>query len=216
MVSQLERVFSGLRSSASTLRIVLVAVGGFWCCPAHAAVDGDWASKPFHYVAVDQNLRDVLRELSIAAAVPVKVSDLVTGQAHGRWPDTTMGEFLGQLARTYALEWYFDGSLLSVSASSEDETRLVALHGAGLEKLRAGLTTAGLMDARFTLRAGPAPDVALVSGPPRYLAVVQETLDAIVASGVVPKPVQPGSPITSAEQRVMVFRGSTATNVVFR
>ena len=90
------------------------------------------------------------------------------------------------------------------------------MHGAGLEKLRAGLTTAGLMDARFTLRAGPAPDVALVSGPPRYLAVVQETLDAIFASGSVPKSPQPGGAIASAEQRIMVFRGSRVTNVVLR
>lgn len=216
MVSQLSRVFSGLRRFVAVLLVVLAAAGGFWCGAAHAAVDEDWASKPFHYVAVDQNLRDVLRELSIAAAVPVKVSDLVSGQAHGRWPDTTMGELLGQLARTYALEWYFDGSLLSVSASSEDETRLVSLHGAGLEKLRAGLTAAGLLDARFTLRAGPAPDVALVSGPPRYLAVVQETLDAIVASGSVPKAMQSGSAVASTERRIMVFRGSTVTNVVLR
>lgn len=186
------------------------------CSAAYAATDGEWAHKPFQYVAVDQSLRDVLRELSIATSVPIKVSDLVSGQAHGRWPDTTAGEFLSQLARTYALEWYFDGSLLSVSASSEDETKLVSLHGAGLERLRDGLTTAGLMDARFTLRPGPTPDVALVSGPPRFLAVVQEAMDAIVASGTVSRPLQPGTVIASTERRVTVFRGSSATNVVFR
>lgn len=198
------------------LHVILAIAGSSWCGAAHAAVDEGWARKPYHYVAVDQSLRDVLRELSIAAAVPIKVSDLVSGQAHGRWPDTTMGEFLGQLAKTYALEWYFDGSLLSVSASSEDETRLVALHGAGLEKLRAGLTTAGLMDTRFTLRAGPTPDVALVSGPPRFVAVVQEAMDAIVASSNISGPSQPRATIASTEQRITVFRGSSATNVLFR
>jgi len=165
---------------------------------------------------VDQNLRDVLHELSIATATPIKVSDLVSGQAHGRWSNTTAGEFLSQLANTYALEWYFDGSLLSVSASSEDETRLVPLHGAGLEKVRDGLMTSGLMDTRFTLRAGPTPDVALVSGPPRFLAVVQQSVDAIVASGASLQAMRSGVAASSPQQELTIFRGSHVSNVVFR
>lgn len=192
---------------AATLMLV-------WCTAASAAAaagPGNWVQKPFQYVAVDQGLRDVLHELSAAAAVPIEMSDAVRGQVRGRWPEMPAGEFLGELARTYALEWYFDGSLLSVSALSEDETRLLPLHGVELEQLREGLVAAGLMDQRFGLRTGPAAGVALVSGPPRFTAMVQQSLDAISASNSArPRPVAEPAP---EERRLAVFRGSTATSV---
>lgn len=186
-----------------------------WCVTASAAtMSGNWARKPFQYIAVDQGLRDVLRELSAVAAVPIEVSEAVRGQVRGRWPEMPAGEFLDQLARTYALEWYFDGSLLSVSAMSEDETKLLPLHGVELERLRDGLASAGLMDLRFGLRAGPVAGVALVSGPPRFNAMVQQSLDAIRAADDA-RP-RPGPAAAPAEQRLAVFRGSAATSVSLR
>lgn len=185
-----------------------------WCAAAVAAVAPvDWGRKSFQYVAVDQGLRDVLHELSAVAAVPIDVSDAVRGQVRGRWPEMPAREFLDQLARTYALEWYFDGSLLSVSASSEDATRLLPLHGVELERLRSGVETAGLMDQRFGLRAGPVAEVAVVSGPPHFIAMVQQSLDAISASDGA-RPRQKLTPeAASAEQRLVVFRGSAATSL---
>ena len=144
------------------------------------------------------------------------MSDAVHGQVRGRWPEMPAGEFLEQLARTYALDWYFDGSLLSVSASSENETKLLPLHGVKLEQLRDGLVTVGLMDQRFGLRAGPVAEVALVSGPPRFTAMVQQSLDVIAASDAASQRVRPAPEPVPAEQRLAVFRGSTATSVSLR
>lgn len=177
---------------------------------------GDWARRPFQYVAVDQGVRDVLRELSAAAAaaVPIDVSDAVRGQVRGRWPEMPAGEFLEQLARTYALECYFDGSMLAVSALSENQTRLLPLRGIELERLHDGLAAAGLMDERFGLRRGPMAEVALVSGPPRFIAMAQQALDAMVASdNARPRPKPAAEP---AEQRIAVFRGSAAASVSLR
>ena len=188
-----------------------------WCSAAIAEVGPrSWARKSFQYVAVDQGLRDVLHELSAAAAVPIDVSDAVRGQVRGRWPEMPAGEFLDQLARTYALEWYFDGSLLSVSALSEDETRMLPLHGVELERLRHGLEAAGLMDQRFGLRAGPAAGVALVSGPPRFTALVQQSLDAIAASDAARPPSKLPAEAAPMEQKLAVFRGSAATILPMR
>lgn len=202
-------MFLGLRRAAA---MVLVFAWGF--AGSAAAMPGDWASRPFQYVAVDQGVRDVLRELSAAAAVPIDVSDAVRGQVRGRWPEMSAGEFLDVLARTYALQWYFDGAMLTVSALSENQTKLLPLHGVELERLRDGLATAGLMDERFGLRSGPVAEAALVSGPPRFVAMAQQALEAMVASDNArprPKPA-----VEPTEQRIAVFRGSSATSVSLR
>lgn len=135
-----------------------------------------WKSKPFQYAAVDQSVNAVLQEFSAATGVPVDVSENVRGQVHERWPDKTAGEFLSHLSRDYGLEWYYDGSMLAISASSETSTQLLPLGSMSFDQLRAGLVSAGLMETRFGLRAGPKPGTVVVTGPPRYLALVKQTL----------------------------------------
>jgi len=175
-----------------------------------------WSHRPFQYVAVDQGLRDVLAEMATNVSVPIAVSEAVHGQVHGHWTEMAAGDFLDQLAKTYGLVWYFDGALLSVSTSAENTTKLLPLRGLSLAQLRSGMTVARLIDPRFELREGPAPGTAVVSGPPRFLAMVQQSLDAM-ANAI---PVVPTVPVVDApvvpERTLSVFRGSQTSSVVFR
>ena len=178
------------------------------CCGARAET---WSQRPFQYVAVDQGVRDVLREMATAVAVPIEISDAVRGQAHGRWAEMGAGEFLGRFARDYGLDWFYDGSLLSVSASSETATRLLPLHGVQVTALRSGLAAAGLLDTRFGLRDGPVPDIAMVSGPPRFVAIVQQSLDAVAAPQ---RPAVAAAPPASGGQHLTIYHGSQQPVVV--
>lgn len=180
-----------------------------------SAADG-WFHKPFQYVAVDQGLRDVLAEMAMTAEVAIDVSEAVHGQVHGRWGTMQAGEFLNRLCQTYGLVWYFDGSLLSVSTVSENVTRLLPLRGITLAQLREGMAAAKLMDTRFELRDGPAKGTAVIAGPPRFVLMAKQSLDAI-AEAVPPeiKVSVPNVPV-AAEHRVAVLRGSQSTSVSFR
>lgn len=169
-----------------------------------------WSQKPFQYVAVEQDVRDVLRELSVAASVPIEMSDAVRGQAHGRWSEMGAGEFLSRFAHDYGLDWYFDGSLLSVSASSETTTRLLPLHGVQIDRLRSGLVASGLLDGRFGLRDGPVPDTAMVTGPPRFVAMVQQSVEAAAPS----HPPPPTAPQAPAVEHLTIYHGSQRPVVV--
>lgn len=205
------------RLARASGRVAVAAVLGYmaatpwrtaWAEPAPHAQDRarPWSQQPFQYIALDQDIRDVLRELSAAVSVPVEMSDAVRGQARGRWDGPDAGHFLSRFAQDYGLDWYFDGSLLAVSAVSETATRVLPLHGVAMEPLRAGMASAGLLDSRFGLRAGPSPDTALVSGPPRFVSVVQQSIDA-------EQPAHETVRVAPAE-RVTIFHGSQRPVVV--
>ena len=117
-------------------------------------------------------------------------------------------QFLDHLAQSYGLDWFFDGTTLAISATSEAETRFVTLPGVAVSVLQAALQSAGLLDPRFGLRAGPAPGTAMVSGPPRYLHLVEETAAALAQPAPAPRSPQPASLLT-------VFRGAAVSKVQF-
>lgn len=179
--------------------------------PARADVPG-WPSAPYRYAVVDQDLRVVLQEFGRNLGLRVALSDAVQGRVRGRLPELPPEQFLDHLARAFGLDWYFDGSVLSVSASSEAQTRFVKLRGLSVAALRDGLRRAGLLDARFALRAGPSADIAMVSGPPRYVALVEQSAAAIADDRPPPLPAPPPQAASLAASLV-VFRGAQASVV---
>lgn len=197
---------TGRNVRACAMSALFIFAFGIW---SRAGAE-TWSQKPFQYVAVDQDVRDVLRELSTAASVPIEMSDAVRGQAHGRWSEMGAGEFLSRFAHDYGLDWYYDGSLLSVSASSETKTRLLSLHGVQVDALRSGLVSAGLLDERFGLRDGPVPDTAMVTGPPHFVAIVQQSVEAAAPTHL--PTVAP--PAASAVERLTIYHGSQRPVVV--
>lgn len=205
-------MFTSVVKSTAALLFVLSPI----CAGSVVAGERDWTQRPFGYVAIDQSLRDLLREFSAAVSVPMDVSEGVRGQVSGRWPEMPADRFLGALTRSEKLETYFDGATLFVTATSENASRMLPLRGATLEQVARGLEHAGWSDDHFSVRPGPTPGMTLVSGPPRFLTVVQQTIDAI-ADVPTPTVIQALSPATVVtERRLQVFRGSTVTSVVLR
>ncbi len=173
--------------------------------PLASAAEPKWPSAPYGYVVVDQDLRTVLTQFGANTGLRIALSDAVQGQVRGRLPSVPPREFLDTLAQSFGLDWYFDGAVISVSAASEAQARLLSLQGVGFAKLRKGLASAGLIDPRFQLRPGASPDIALVSGPPRYVALVQQAVTALSSE----KEVKGNSP------SVVIIRGATASRVEF-
>ena len=172
------------------------------------AAEPAWPSAPYTYVVVDQDLRTVLLQFGSNIGVRVVLSDGVQGRVYGRLPTLPPRDFLEHLARSYGLDWFFDGAVLSVSAGDETETRFVTLPGIDVTVLQAALRSTGLYDPRFGLRPGPAVGTAMVSGPPRYLKLVEQTAAALAKPASAPE--APG-----AVAMLTVFRGAAASKVQF-
>ena len=170
---------------------------------ARAAVP-EWPASPYRYFVVDQDLRTVLEEFGRNTGIRTALADGVKGRVRGSLPQVAPGEFLDAVARSYGLDWYYDGAVLHVSAAGEAGTRFIDLRGLAFAQLAAGLERAGVADPRYVLRDGPSPGLATASGPPRYLQLVSEAAAAMAA--------QKASPAAApAVTPVRVFRGSAAS-----
>ena len=144
-----------------------------------AAQELDWAPLPYHYVAQGENLRDVLINFGANYDSPVIVSDKVNDQVSGRFDLPTPQAFLQQMTALYNLIWYYDGAVLYVFKSTEMQSRLIKLEQVTESDLQEALQAAGVWEPTFGWRSGGDGRLVYVSGPARYLELVEQTAQAL-------------------------------------
>lgn len=177
-----------------------------WAVPARAA-EGSWQDKPYHYVAIDQDLRSALLEFGRNVRIPVKLGDDVKGRLRAMPTSGDARGFLERLAQAHGLIWYFDGTSLHVDSQSALKTELVALNGASPAQLDQMLLRLGIADSRFPLRSA-ARGVIAVSGPPAYRNLVREALSQLKGGGHDSAASRPSAATPAdAAAKVRVFRG---------
>lgn len=177
------------------------ALHGFACALSLGLATGaqalpDWAATPYEYVVLDQDIRATLTDFGRNLGLAVSLSDAVKGHVRGRVEAQTAGDFLDRISEANGLNWYFDGSILHVSAASEFATRIVATEGADGAAVLPELQRLGLADDRFGIRQSG--HMISVSGPPAYV----ETVRGFIA-GMRPATVA----AQGDDPRVRVFRG---------
>lgn len=170
--------------------------------PAHAAPA--WFDTSYNYVVLDQDVRVALTEFGRNVGLPVVLSDAVNGRVRGRIEVKSAGEFIDRLAATNGLVWYFDGSVLHVSADKEFVTRVIDAGRLRGDVVANEMRDLGLADERFSLRAARNGNVITVSGPPAYINVVNQIVERL----------QPEPVVAGDDPRVRVFRGGVMTEMV--
>ncbi|MGE7956976.1 type III secretion system outer membrane ring subunit SctC [Pseudomonas sp. NPDC089530] len=141
--------------------------------------DLDWPAIPYNYVAQGENLRDVLANFGANYDGSVIVSDKVNDQVSGRFDLKDPQSFLQLMASLYNLIWYYDGAVLYVFKSTEMQSRLVKLEQVSETELRQALEAAGVWEPRFGWRPDTSGRLVYVSGPSRYLDLVEQTAMAL-------------------------------------
>ncbi|PKQ79320.1 secretin [Aeromonas sobria] len=149
-----------------------------WSRPV-AAQELDWVPMPYSYVAEGEGLRDVLVNFGANYEVSVVVSDKVNDQVNGQFEHDEPLAFLQQLASLYNLVWYYDGNVLYVFKNSEVQSRLINLEQTGAAELKQALQRAGIWEPRFGWRPDADNRLVYVSGPPRYLELIEQTAVAL-------------------------------------
>ncbi|WP_434524028.1 type III secretion system outer membrane ring subunit SctC [Photorhabdus asymbiotica] len=141
--------------------------------------DLDWLPTPYNYLAKGESLRDVLVNFGANYEASVIVSDKVTDQVSGHFEHEGPQEFLQHLSSLYNLVWYYDGSVLYVFKNSEIQSRLLKLEQTNATELKQVLKRAGIWESRFGWRPDSNNQLVYVSGPPRYLELVDQTASAL-------------------------------------
>ncbi|MDF0733064.1 type III secretion protein [Pseudomonas entomophila] len=183
------------------------------CLPAHAEVplDGpDWFAEPYAYALVDQDLRGAFSEFGHNLGLIVVLSEKVRGKARSPLRSDTAGDFITRLCASNGLGWYFDGNILYINTDDEVATRLIHRRpGLDPQALHEYLAELDVKGPQLSLRQGAGGDELYVSGPPAYLSMIQQHLDAQ------PQPAaeQARAPAPVAQARgIRVFRGASVSD----
>ena len=167
---------------------------------AAAEVQPEWADRPYAYVVIAQDVRSVLEAFGRNLGVPMAISAKVRGQAQANLRADTAGEFLEKLASSSGLTWFSDGSRIHVNTEEELQLRQFDLDRAAVQALQASLDALGVTGRHLALRSNAEGDGVMVSGPPEFMAMVQQQLEQQRPPASQPEPVR--------ERGVKVFRGS--------
>ncbi|MFB9262255.1 secretin N-terminal domain-containing protein [Bradyrhizobium erythrophlei] len=169
-------------------------------------------STPYSYTVLDQDLSATLQEFGNNLHIRVNVSAEVKGRIRGRLSDLPPREFLDRLTNLYNLQWYYDGLVLYISGAHEAQSRLLVLNSITFDAFKTTLDALNISDERYIVRPAPGDGLVLASGPPRFIALVDQTLKGLVTEAqarrnpaVLEKP--------SRESVLMLFRGSSTTVV---
>lgn len=157
-----------------------VLVAGFVSQPSLLwAEDGSWLTEQFDVVVRDQPVSDVLREFGVMVGRPVVVTEGVDGRVSIRFDSATGSDILDAVTRENALDWRYDGVRIEVSSHDEQVSRLLQMGGVQQEDLVAALDAIKVYDSKFPISTIDGT-LALVSGPPRYIAIVEIVLGQLV------------------------------------
>ncbi|WIW50639.2 nodulation protein NolW (plasmid) [Bradyrhizobium sp. 62B] len=169
-------------------------------------------STPYAYTVLDQDVAAALQEFGNNLTIRINVSTQVKGRIRGRMPDLAPRDFLERVTTLYNLQWYYDGLVLYVSDAHEAESRLLVLTPITFDAFKAALDALNISDERYAVRAAPEDGLVFASGPPRFIALVEQTLKGLVAEA------QARRTLTTAakpqpESVLMLFRGSSSAVV---
>jgi type III secretion protein C len=166
-----------------TRRCLVVAVG---IMAAHVCVlrssFGDELKLPlgpYNDSVVDRDTKDLLEDFGKNVHVPIDVSGRITGRPRGPLPTGSARDFLNGVCESESIVWYFDGAKLYFSAASETNTVMLFLRSLRLQELSDRLHKLGIADPRYPINTVQRAEIIVVTGPPHYLALVEQTYQAM-------------------------------------
>lgn len=149
------------------------------CAMASAqAAEVRWRAEKFAYQAQGKNLKELLREFGASQGLMVVVAPEVDGTVNGKFnmAPQSMMEMLGA---TFGFIWYYDGNVLHVYAANDARSEIVRISHSTVDRLREALSKLDIPDRRFPITYDTHQNTALVSGPKRYVELVQQTARVI-------------------------------------
>jgi type III secretion protein C len=178
------------------------------CLLTEAAVAEDvpWRQRAFDLQATNEPLSSFLLRLLTFDGISATMSPAVgTGRVNGRFKGKSERIFK-ELADTYGLTYYYDGATLHVYSMSEIETRLLQVEPGDVPRVERTLKQMRLADARFPMRVASGEGQVLVSGPPRYVDLVEQVVGRVADT--------PSRPKSGVEIRVFKLKHARAGDTV--
>jgi len=155
---------------------VLCACAAFAAC-ADATNAIPWRVAKYSLIARQMPLREAFDTFGVTEGLSVLMSEQVQGAFSGDFVDMPAQDFLERVCTMHNLTWYYDGAALYVCSAGEVASRLVDLAYMKAGDVRAMLRELGVEDSRFPIKTTSNGELIMVSGPPRYVQLVLETIE---------------------------------------
>jgi type III secretion protein C len=160
--------------SLSWLRALVACAWMVFCHAAHAAVP--WPDAPYSYYANQAKLETVLADFASGFSLSLAIQPDVAGVVNGRFQTGSPTEFINKLGGMYGFVWYTHAGTLFVSRANDVVTRGVAAPGGNVATMRKALTDLGVLEPRFGWGELGDHGVAMISGPPSYVNLIENTI----------------------------------------
>jgi len=131
------------------------------------------------YVIVNQEVDHFLRDLARDTSTRIQSSPKVRGRIK---QSTFMGspeEILRGVSSKLELDWFQHNGVFFLSSKREALTRLIRLGDLDLGDVTKELGVSGLLFDDFPISSAAENSALLVTGPPRYLALVESVIEGI-------------------------------------
>ena len=135
-----------------------------------------WRNPTYTLLARQMNVREAFDAFAVAQGLSVVMSEGVAGSFSGDFRAVPAQEFLERLCTMHNLTWYYDGAAIYVYSAGEIVTTLTDLAYMKVGDVRRLLQELGVEDARFPIKTASDGEIILVSGPPRYVDLVMQTI----------------------------------------
>ena len=133
-----------------------------------------WKVPSYTLVANGMDLRTALDSFAVAQGLSAVMSQGVSGAFSGSFQDVAPDEFLDKIATVHNLVWYYDGAAIYFYGAGEIQTLLLDLQYMKAGEVRDMLAELGVEDRRFPIKTTSNDELIMVSGPPRYVALIAE------------------------------------------
>ena len=146
------------------------------CAPAAFSGNTPWPDAPYSYFANGTALDAVLADFATSFSLSLSVQPDVSGVVNGRFATQSPTEFLTRLASVYGFVWYTHAGTLFVSRASDVVTKGVSAPGGNVGNMRKALADLGVLEPRFGWGELADHGIAIVSGPPSYIQLIENTI----------------------------------------
>ena len=136
-----------------------------------------WRVGKYSLIARQMALREAFDTFGVTEGLSVVTSEQVQGSFSGDFVDMPAQEFLERMCTMHNLIWYYDGAALYICSSGEVVSQLIDLAYMKAGDVRAMLRELGVEDSRFPIKTANDDELIMVSGPPRYVELVLQTIE---------------------------------------
>ncbi len=172
---------SWLLSTRRTLAISCAGVLLFTASlPSHAA-EVFWPDHPYGLFSQGEELGNILEDFSNNYGYQSVISGQLTMPVSISLPAQDAQSFLNTLSGMYGFHWYYDGAALYFYAQGEVSTTVLRLAYLTPVDLKTSLLRSGVLDTtcRCHWRAVDEQSLVYLSGPPRMVQLVEQTVSAL-------------------------------------